>query len=99
MEKASRILDDPINLSLASGSVVIIFSLIILPKVRPEFITTLDNKNKPVIDHFRLVIFSVLLGASMAICVLLYVNQGRIIEESGESKSIVMPFPRFGISF
>ncbi len=103
MEEASRILSDPINTSLASGGVVFLFALAILPKVKPKFIMTLNEKNKPEINSFRLVIFSVLLGASMSIFVFLWLYQGQIVEKmkGGEKQDggVKMSFPRFGISF
>lgn len=102
MEEASRILSNPINTSLASGGVVFLFALAILPKVEPKFIMTLNEKNKPVVDYFRLVIFSVLVGASMSICVFLWLYKGQVVEKmKGEEKHDVakMSFPRFGLSF
>lgn len=104
MEEASRIFSNPINKSLASGCIVFVFSLAILPKVKPKFIMTLNEKNKYVVDHFRLVIFSVLLGATMSLCVFLWLYQGQIIEEKNddtkpEEQVAKMSFPRFGISF
>jgi hypothetical protein len=115
MEKISRIFSSDINTSLASGTIVFVFSLAIVPKLKPKFILTLNEKNKLVIDYFKVVIFSVLLGASMSICVFLWMYQGRVVErvknedahhegeqQGGElvqKEPAKMSFPRFGISF
>jgi hypothetical protein len=108
MEEISRIFSNDINTSLASGTIVFVFSLAIVPKLKPKFVLTLNEKHKPVIDYFKVVIFSVLLAASTSICVFLLMYQGRVVEEKMRSeddkgvepeKLIKMSFPRFGISF
>lgn len=108
MEEISRIFSSDINTSLASGCVVFIFSLAIVPKLKPKFVLTLNEKHKPVIDYFKVVIFSVLLAASTSICVFLWMYQGRVVENKIRSEDdkgappeepVKMSFPRFGISF
>ena len=87
MEEVSRIFNSDINTSLASGTIVFVFSLAIVPKLKPKFILTINEKNKLVIDYFKLVIFSVLLGASMSICVFLWMYQGRVVEKIKDEDS------------
>jgi hypothetical protein len=101
MEEISRIFSNDINTSLASGCIVFVFSLAIIPKLKPKFLLTLNNKHKPVIDYFKVIIFSVLLGASMSICVFLWTHKVQVVEKiKVEDKEVVnMSFPRFGISF
>jgi drug/metabolite transporter (DMT)-like permease len=82
-EEMSRILSNPINTSILSGSVVFILSFCFLQRTRPEFIITLDENNKPVIDYFKLVIISMLLGCGTAVCIFLAIyNKNPIIEKS-----------------
>lgn len=82
-EEMSRILSNPINKSILSGSVVFILSFSFLQRTRPEFIITLDENNKPVIDYFKVLITSLLLGCGTALCIFIVIyNKNPIIEHS-----------------
>lgn len=98
-EEVSRIFSNPINTSLASGCIVFIFSLAILPKIRPKFILKLNEKRQHVIDTYKMTIFSVLLGCSMAICVFLVVYKTPVIEAVEVVKPPSQPVIRSGISY
>jgi hypothetical protein len=76
-----EIFKDPINLSLASGSLAFILSSLILYIFKPNSIMRIDEKNDIVVDRFRLFVMSVMISAGVSICVFLWLYKEPVVEQ------------------